>query len=431
MRKRSLFFGLLGGIAGAGILLASSRRKSSSVSGTRWSTGTSVGAGAAAGTLLGIVADTLGSLPKKITTLEALMPKTQVTASYSRVVKAVPREFFSDKGNGSDYETRPSAWDSFITPIEKFYLRSHSPTPKINLATWRLKIDGAGIQRPLELTYGELESMPQVTLTRTIECAGNGRRFFKEHFGVEGEGGQWRMGAMGCAEWTGIRLCDVLDRAGVKATARDVMPIGLDDHEVRRPMPLEKAMRHDTLLVLKMNGETLPADHGYPVRVLVTGWTGTASIKWVGRIEVSEKPLYSPYNTMEYIMVGPNYSMQYPALGTPITEMPVMSVLDLDWPAEISTVTKQLHGRSFAGERRIREVVYSIDQDDWKAAEFVGPDVEGCWRQWKFEWNPAPGTHEVRVRATDERGCTQPDTVPWNHHGYLYNAVVAHPVTVA
>jgi len=383
------------------------------------------------GSLLGAAVEALTQVPARIAQMEQLMPKTQVAFSYPHVSKPVPTEVFTPKGSGTDFETRPSAWDGFITSNDRFYIRSHSPTPDIDMAGWRLKIDGSGVNTPVELTYEELEAMPQVTLTRTMECAGNGRRFYKEHFGVEGEGGQWRMGAMGCAEWTGICLRDVLARAGVKASARDVMPIGLDDHEVCRPMPLEKAMREDTLLVLKMNGETLPVDHGFPVRVLVTGWTGTASIKWAGRIEVAEEPLYSPYNTMEYIMVGPDYPMQFPALGPAITEMPVMSVLDLDWPGEISSEVKTIHGRSFAGEGKLREVVYSIDDGEWKPAELTGPDIEGCWRQWEFDWHPSPGKHEIRVRATDDRGRTQPDSVPWNHHGYLYNAVVAHPVTVS
>ena len=431
MRKRSIITGLTAGAAGAGILLATKARRSSAPGGDRWSSGTRLGVGAAAGALLGFAADALAHLPEKVTIMEELMPKTQVASSYSQVVKPVPAGFFSDKGSGTDYESRPSAWGGFITPIDRFYLRSHSPTPTIDISSWSLKIEGTGVEIPVELSYAELEAMPQVTLTRTMECAGNGRRFYKEHFGVEGEGGQWRMGAMGCAEWTGVRLRDVLQRAGVKPRARDVMPIGLDEHEVRRPMPVEKAMRDDTLLVLKMNGETLPIDHGFPVRILVTGWTGTASIKWVGRIQVAEESLHSPYNTMEYTMVGPNYPMEFPALGPPITEMPVMSVLDLDWPAKISAQTNEIYGRSFAGEGRVREVVYSIDDDDWKTAELIGPNIEGCWRQWKFAWTPTAGKHEIRVRATDENGRTQPDTVPWNHHGYLYNAVVAHPITVS
>ncbi len=431
MRKNSLWAGLAAGIAGASVAMATEPRRTFRDANPGWGTGARLGIGAAAGTLLGVAAEALSRMPEKLALMEELMPKAQMVFSSPHVLKAVPDEIFSPKGSGTDYETRPSAWGGFITSNERFYIRSHSPVPKIDVSSWRLRIDGTGVERTIELTYEDLEKLPQVTLTRTMECAGNGRRFYKEHFGVEAEGGQWRTGAMGNAEWTGVRLRDVLELAGLKESARDVMPIGLDDHEVRRPMPLDKATREDTLLVLKMNGETLPIDHGFPARVLGTGWTGTASIKWVGRIEVAEESLYSPYNTMEYIMVGPEYPMAFPALGPAITEMPVMSVLDLDWPAEISADTKQIHGRSYAGEGNVREVVYSIDDGVWETAELAGQNIEGCWRQWSFAWEPTPGKHEIRVRATDERGRTQPDSVPWNHHGYLYNAVIAHPVTVS
>jgi len=360
------------------------------------------------------------------------MPQTQIHFSEPHVIKPTPDEWFVNKGSGTDFESRPSAWGGFITDNDHFYVRSHSPTPKIDVASWRLKIEGTGVQTSVELSYEDLESMPQVTLTRTMECAGNGRRFYKEHFGVEGEGGQWRTGAMGNAEWTGVRLLDILARAGVKPAARNVMPVGLDDHQVRRPVPVEKALREDTLLALKMNGKVLPPDHGFPARIVATGWTGTANIKWVGRIQVAAEPLHSPYNTMEYVLVGPDYPMPLPALGPAITEMPVMSVLDLDWPAELlAALTKEIQGRSYAGESGVREVAYSIDGGPWQLAEFFGPNLEGCWRQWRFPWQPSPGQHEIRVRATDERGRTQPDSVPWNHHGYLYNAVVAHPIVVA
>ena len=163
----------------------------------------------------------------------------------------------------------------------------------------------------------------------------------------------------------------------------------------------------------------------------MSGWTGTASIKWIDRIQVAEEALYSPYNTIEYVMVGPAYPMKYPVLGPPITEMPVMSVVDLDWPAEISSQTKTIRGRSSAGKGRVREVLYSIDNGQWRTAELSGPDIEGCWRQWQFNWEPSPGKNEIRVRTTDDCGRTQPDAVPWNYHGYLYNAVVAHPVVVS
>ncbi len=347
-----------------------------------------------------------------------------------RVFKPVPKGIFRDIGSGTEFETRPSAFESLITPNERFYVRSHSSTPMVEMASYRLRIYGSGVERPVELTYEELEAMPQVTLIRTIECAGNGRRFFKEQFGKKADGGQWGMGAMGCAEWTGVRLRDVLAKAGVKQSVRDVMPIGLDEERGRRPMPAEKAMRDDTLLVLKMNGETLPMDHGYPVRVLVSGWTGAANIKWVSAIEVAEERLYSRFNTELYTMVGPEYAREGLAPGPAITEMPVMSVLDLDWPAELSSRVKVIRGRSFAGEAKVAEVMYSIDGGEWRRAALDEVNIQGCWRRWSFAWEPTPGRHDVRVRATDDRGRTQPDTVPWNDGGYLYNAVVAHPVMV-
>ena len=123
--------------------------------------------------------------------------------------------------------------------------------------------------------------------------------------------------------------------------------------------------------------------------------------------------------------------MQLPALGPPITQMPVTSVLDLDWPARIGRDTRLIRGRSFAGEGKVRQVEYSIDNAGWREAELLPPNIEGAWARWQFTWDPEPGRHEIRVRAIDEQGRTQPESVPWNHFGYLYNAVVAHPVTVS
>ena len=333
-------------------------------------------------------------------------------------------------GTGSDFETRLAHIGGFITPNNRFYIRSHSPTPNIDVDRWRLVIDGTAVRVRQELTYADLCSMPQVTVTRTMECAGNGRHFFKKAFGKEAQGAQWLTGAIGCAEWTGVRLRDVLRTALLTGGACDVMPEALDTHRFRRPMPIEKALRDDTLLVLKMNGEPLPPDHGFPARVLVSGWTGAASIKWVGRIQVSEKPLYSPYNTLDYVLMGSQYRKRFPVMGSPITEMPVMSVIDLDWPAGFRAGETMIRGRSYAGESAIRKVEYRVDNSDWRTAELVPPSIEGCWLRWQFAWDAQPGEHEIRVRATDRRGRTQPDSVPWNQHGYLYNAVVAHPVSV-
>ncbi len=248
--------------------------------------------------------------------------------------------------------------------------------------------------------------------------------------GIEAEGGQWGTGAIGAANWTGVRLRDLLEQAGLVADARDVMPEGLDDHQVRRPLPLAKALADDTIVALEMNGEPLLPDHGFPARLVVSGWVGGAWIKWLGRIQVATEPLHSPYNTTEYVLIGPHYPTENPALGPVITEMPVMSVIELDRPAILPPGRHTIRGRALAGESRARAVAYRIDDGPWQDADLIGPNIDAAWVRWEFNWDAPPGDHEIGVRATDERGRPQPDSVPWNHHGYLYNAVTPHPVTV-
>lgn len=432
MAAKTLVNALIGGAAGAAVVLGAGQRRRALAlhTGDGLRHPAEMGAGMALGMIAGAVAGSLAAWPRRVAQLERLMPPPATHATSRHVVKPTPDSLFAPRGTGTDFETRLVTLDDYLTPNDRFFIRSHSPTPRIDPASWRLSIEGSGVLRPLTLDYEQLSALPQVTVTRVIECAGNGRRFFKDAFGIEGEGGQWRTGAIGAAEWTGVRLRDLLDRAGLTARARDVMPEGLDRNRVRRPMPLAKALRDDTLLVLKMNGETLPPDHGFPARILVSGWTGTASIKWVGRIEVSEEPLHSPWNTVEYVLVGPHYPTQDVGLGPAVTAMPVMSMIDLDWPAELPPGRTTVRGRAYAGETTVREVAYSVDDGPWRQARLLPPNMAGCWVRWSFEWDAEPGEHTIRLRATDALGNSQPDTVPWNHHGYLYNGVVAHPITV-
>ncbi len=379
----------------------------------------------------GLAALRLVRMGRRVAALEHLLPSAPAWATYPQVVKPTPSEVFAPKGTGCDFETRPSMFgDGVIVPTERFYLRQHSPTPRIEEASWRLRIEGDGVQRAVQFSYAELTALPQVSIARTLECAGNGRRFFMETFGIEAQGGQWGLGAIGTAEWTGVRLRDLLELAGLIEGARDVMPVGLDDHEVSRPMPLSKALAEDTLVALRMNGEPLLADHGFPARMIVPGWVGTAWIKWVGRIQVSTEALHSPYNTTEYVLIGPHYHTHNPALGPVITEMPVSSLLELDRPAVLDAGPVTVRGRAYAGESTVREVAYSIDDGPWRTAELHGTSEPGVWATFSFDWNATTGSHEIRLRATDDQGRSQPDTVPWNHHGYLYNAVIGHPITV-
>jgi DMSO/TMAO reductase YedYZ molybdopterin-dependent catalytic subunit len=350
--------------------------------------------------------------------------------TYSVVRKPVPRDLLVDRGTGTDYETRLSAVDGYLVPNDRFYLRSHSPTPDIDARAWSLRVDGDGVRRAVEWTYDDIRALPQVCITKALECAGNGRRFFRERHGSEADGVQWRLGAIGVAEWTGVRLRDLLEPAGIKGAARDVMPEGVDDHRGRRPMPLAKALADDTILALAMNGEPLPADHGFPARVIVPGWLGTASIKWVGSIHVAAEPLHVPWNTEEYVLAGPDYAAPGPAIGEPITEMPVMSMLSLDWPATLTTGRQVVHGRAYAGEGCVAGVGFRVDDGAWQSAALDHPNLPGAGVRFRFDWDATAGHHEIRTRAVDEHERAQPDSVPWNDKGCNYNAVVAHPIDV-
>lgn len=347
------------------------------------------------------------------------------------VLKPTPPQFFYDHGSNKEMRWEVMANRGYLVPNEFFFVRNHTRTPRIDPKTWRLRVEGSGVSRPREFTYDEILNMPSVSVIRFIECAGNGRSFFEAAYGRRAQGTQWKLGAIGVAEWTGVPLREVLERAGLKRTARDVMPEGLDDLRVRRPIPIEKALAEDTLLVYAMNGDVLPPDHGFPVRLLVPGWIGVANIKWVGRIEVSETPLYSPWNTESYVLIGPDYKPNPPALGPILTLQNVKSAFELPWDGEIPAGRRLLRGRSWSGHGRIARVEVSFDRGiTWRPARLRDPNISQAWVRWEIEWDAQPGQYSLRARATDERGNTQPVSVPFNEQGYLYGAIVGHPITV-
>jgi DMSO/TMAO reductase YedYZ molybdopterin-dependent catalytic subunit len=357
---------------------------------------------------------------------------SRTTREAPGIVKPIPAELMEEAGTGLDFGTRPDRMPGYLTPNDRFFIRSHAPTPRIDAAEWSLRIEGDGVRSPVTYTYDDLWSgFPLVSITRTIECAGNRRVLFAGQYGQRIPGTAWGRGAISTAEWTGVLLRDLLEPAGLSPDAHDVMPESLDAARARRPMPLAKALADDTILALAMNGETLPPDHGYPARAVVSGWLGANSIKWVGRIEVSRRPIQVPWNTEDYVLIGPEHPANGSALGTPINELPVDSLLELDWPAHLKPQPQIIRGRAFAGERRIATVEYRIDRGPWHPALLTGPREPGSWARWQFDWNPDPGDHTIAVRATDDHGCTQPDVVPWNELGYLYNQVLDHPVHVA
>jgi len=348
-----------------------------------------------------------------------------------KVIKPTPPELMEDTGTGLDYGTRPDRILGHLTPNDRFFIRSHAATPQVDAVNWTLRIEGNGVREPITYSYDELwNRFPLVSMIRTVECAGNRRVLLGNEFGHRFAGTPWGRGAIGTAEWTGVRLRDLLRPAGLTSGAREIMPESLDEIRSRRPMPLVKATADDTLVALAMNGEFLPADHGFPARVVVSGWLGAASIKWLARIEVSEDHLHVPWNTEDYVLIGPGFPAEEPARGVAITTLPVATLVELPWPARLRPEPQMIRGRAFAGENAVTAVEYRVDDGPWRRAGLDSPEAPGAWVRWQFTWTPDPGEHVLQVRATDDRGNTQPDASDWNELGYLQQAVLSHPVHV-
>jgi len=360
-----------------------------------------------------------------------LHEKRALAQTAPTIVKPTPADKFRLLGTNAETLFEAFRGQGYETPESLFFVRNHTSTPTLDPSTWRLTIDGSGVRRPLSLSYEDLLRFCSVDVTKFIECAGNGRSFYGSQQGTPTPGSQWRLGAIGVGTWTGVRLSEVLDRARIKRTAVDVQPQGLDaevgtNGHVRRPIPIEKAL-DDVLLVYGLNGKELPPDHGFPVRVLVPGWIGIANIKWVGRIEVSEQPLFSAWNTSQYRLFGSEYPDQ-PVL----TQQTVKSAFELPFPASIPAGYQFLTGRSWSAHGKIRKVEVSTDGGTTWYEAYIDPhkNKPQAWAQWSIPWFATPGQHVLKVRATDSRGNRQPDTVPLNDLGYLFSAVVNHPVTV-
>ena len=336
-----------------------------------------------------------------------------------------------DTGSGLDYGTTPETLLGDITPNHQFFIRSHAPTPEIDSSTWELRIEGEGIRRPLTYTYQEIcSAFPVVSVTRTMECAGNRRVLFGREVGEHFEGTQWGRGAISTAEWTGVRLRDLLEPAGLTEAAREVMPESLDAVRARRPLPLAKALADDTIVAFAMNGEQLPADHGFPARLVVSGWLGAASIKWLGRIEVSEQALHVPWNTEDYVLIAGNSARGNESVSV-ITEPALSTLVELPWPAFLPPGPHLIRGRAFAGEARVTMVETRIDGGPWVRADIISPGEPGVWARWQMRWTAAAGDQVLRVRATDDRGRVQPESTPFNALGYMHESVLAHPISVS
>jgi len=318
-----------------------------------------------------------------------------------------------------------------VTPAGLHYLLNHFDVPYVPDDSWRVAVAGR-VNEPLSLALDDIRRLPQVTLRVTLECAGNGRAALSPRYPSM----PWMHEAVSTAEWTGTPLRHILARAGLADDAVEIAFIGADrgfdrghEHNYGRSLAREQALGDDVLVVWAMNGQPLPPQHGYPVRLIVPGWYGMASVKWLARIEALEKPYegFQQVRTYQYRSVpdGP---------ATPVTHMRVKSLMVPpgipDWYTRARLVNAgltPLFGRAWSGGGvAIVRVQVGID-GVWHEAD-LDPPLDACmgpfaWRGWRLAWHAMPGEHDLACRATDASGEVQPLEPRWDVGGFGNNAV--------
>jgi sulfite oxidase len=325
-----------------------------------------------------------------------------------------------------------SLLNSWITPVSRFFVRNNLlMPPTVDPSTWTLSITGE-VERPLTINFRDFMQLATSKVINTLECAGNSRVNFQPPIG----GVRWGRGAVGNAAFEGPGLADLLRHAHLEPTARhvafrgfDVVPSGAS--EFIRSIPIEKAMERSTLLATKMNGSSLTPSHGFPVRALVPGWIGSASIKWLQEIRVLSHEFHGFYMDPGYRIpvASPSEAESGPVKTVSLTSLRVKSIIAE--PADGAVLELSPHqpltirGASWAGESAIARVEVSTDGGrNWHTAT-LGPHIaKYAWRLWHYDWQPTrPGLHVILSRATDSAGRTQPMEPRWNPGGYLWNGV--------
>jgi DMSO/TMAO reductase YedYZ molybdopterin-dependent catalytic subunit len=336
-------------------------------------------------------------------------------------------------------ETPFEQLNSYLTPTDVFYIRSHFTAPTLDVASYRLQIDGA-VSNPFTLSYTELREMPSETRVATLECAGNSRVFLVPQV----EGAQWELGAVGNAEWTGVPLCALLERAGIQQQACEIVLEGADRGiPAEKPTPpgqiayarslsREKALQRDILIAYQMNRRDLPHDHGYPVRAIVPGHYGMASVKWLTRIHAVTERFSGYWQTSDY---GYWDSMDGQPIRRGLGEMKVKA--EISRPAVYETLEPNrrytISGAAWAGETDVTEVMVSTDGGQtWAEAAFVDPVQRHAWRRWKLEWltPKQPGHYTLLARARDAKGSVQPTEHDQNYGTYVINHSVPIEIVV-
>ncbi len=327
-----------------------------------------------------------------------------------------------------DLETPVEYFNTWLTPVPHFFVRNHMHEPsELDLDGWRLAVGGE-VEKPYTLKFSELSALPTHSVVNTLECAGNGRSLHRPQV----PGIQWGKGAVSTARFSGPRLADILQRAGVKSTGKHVMFRGLDEVPGKVPpfirsIPIEKALDSDTLIATHMNGAPLTRHHGFPARSLVPGWIGAASCKWLTEIKVLDSEFVGNFMSPGYRFpnqpVNPGDTVKAEDTHV-LTALSVKSVIasPLDG-ANLSSGKIAVYGVAWAGEADVVKVEVSTDGGtNWNPASFGREQARYAWRLWNYEWKARSGDHTVLSRATDSKGRVQPATPVWNPSGYLYNA---------
>jgi DMSO/TMAO reductase YedYZ molybdopterin-dependent catalytic subunit len=322
-----------------------------------------------------------------------------------------------------------------ITPIGLHYLLIHFDIPKVDAETWQIEIGGL-VERPLSLTLEDVKARPSRTMPVTLECAGNGRALIDPRPMSQ----PWLQGAVGTAEWTGTSLAPLLEEAGVAAEANEIVFSGLDrgiqgdnEHAYERSLPVAEAMRDEILLAYEINGQPLPPQHGFPLRLIVPGWYGMTHVKWLSSISAVAEPFTGWQQDVAYHVRSSEDEQ-----GEPVTRIKPRSLMVPPGIPEFFSRTRfvapglcEVEGRAWSGRAPVSRVEFSDDGGETWADAKLGAQVgEFAWRGWSYSWAAEPGEHLLCCRATDEAGNIQPLAAEWNWDGVCNNAVQRVQVVV-
>jgi DMSO/TMAO reductase YedYZ molybdopterin-dependent catalytic subunit len=354
------------------------------------------------------------------------------TSGFSDQTQAVDDRMIVYSRKYLTLEIPMSLLNLWVTPVDSFFVRNNLLMPAaIDPSAWTLSITGE-VERPLTINFQDFMQLATSKVTNTLECAGNSRVNFQPPIG----GVRWGRGGVGNAVFEGPVLADVLRRAGLKPTAKHVALRGLDvvppgASEFIRSIPIEKAMDRHTLLATKMNDSPLTPSHGFPVRALVPGWIGSASIKWLREIRVLSQEFNGFYMDPGYrIPVATSSGSESERTNTvSLTSLRVKSIIAQPTDGAVLDVSPRqqvtVRGASWAGESAIVRVEVSADEGHtWHAATLDPHHAKYAWRLWHYEWQPSrPGAYVILSRAVDAAGRAQPMESRWNPGGYLWNGV--------